>query len=131
MGVLTETMTRLHNEIVSANQSRKAFRDELVRKTDERRSEVSVIRNGFARDLAGAHRAWFGRRPAAHKAEGAEKQLRPAQPARSKEKVEEQPHTVRAPKPAMRSRIARTSPAKPVAHAPRVPKHPVKTRKRS
>ena len=52
MSVLTETMTRLHDEIVSANRSRKAFRGELVRQTEERRSQVSALCTGFARDLA-------------------------------------------------------------------------------
>ena len=54
MSVLTETMTRLHEEIASANRSRKAFRGELVRQTEERRSQVSALCTGFARDLAGA-----------------------------------------------------------------------------
>ena len=39
MGVLTQTMTRLHDEIVSASRSRQALRDELIRQTEERRSQ--------------------------------------------------------------------------------------------
>jgi len=127
MSVLTETMTRLHDEIVSANRSRKAFRGELVRQTEERRSQVSALCTGFARDLAGAHRAWLGRTPlrrspADRKTEGAEQQLRPAQPARAKGRAQQKPHAAHAPKPAVRSRAARVSPAS---------KRPIKAAKRS
>ena len=127
MGVLTQTMTRLHEEIVSANRSRQALRGELIRQTEERRSQVSALCTGFARDLAGAHRAWLGRSPlrrspAAGKTEAAEPQLSPARPARAKGSLKQKPHAARAAKPAVRSRVARMSLAS---------KRPVKAAKRS
>ena len=60
MGVLTVTMTGLRDAIVSSRQVRMALRGDLVRQTDERRTRVSALCAGFARDRAGAHRAWFG-----------------------------------------------------------------------
>jgi hypothetical protein len=60
MGVLTVTMTRLRDEIVSSRRARVALRGELVRQTEERRTWVSAVCAGFARDRAGAQRAWFG-----------------------------------------------------------------------
>ena len=134
MGVLTQTMTRLHEEIVSGNRSRQALRGELMRQTEERRSQVSALCTGFARDLAGAHRAWLERTPsgrsaATRKTEQAEQQSRPAQPTKAKGRAEEKPQVARTPKPAVRMRVARKSPAKPVARAPRAAKHPIKARK--
>jgi hypothetical protein len=127
MSVLTETMTRLHDEIVSADRSRKAFRGELVRQTEERRSQVSALCTGFARDLAGAHRAWLGRSPLRHsplerKTEEAEQQLQPAQQASAKGRAQQKAHAAHATKPAARSRTARVSPAS---------KRPIKAAKRS
>ena len=60
MGVLTVTMTGLRDAIVSSRQARVALRGDLVRQTDELRTRVSTLCAGFARDRAGAHRAWFG-----------------------------------------------------------------------
>jgi hypothetical protein len=60
MGVLTETMMRLRGEIGAWRRERVVLRDNLVRKTDERRTRVSALRAEFTRDRAGAHRAWFG-----------------------------------------------------------------------
>lgn len=60
MGVLTETMTGLRDAIVSSRQVRVALLGDLVRQTGERRTRVSALCAGFARDRAGAHRAWFG-----------------------------------------------------------------------
>jgi hypothetical protein len=37
-----------------------ALLGDLVRQTGERRNRVSALCAGFARDRAGAHRAWFG-----------------------------------------------------------------------
>jgi hypothetical protein len=127
MSVLTESMTRLHNEIVSANQSRKVFRGELVRQTEERRSQVSALCTGFARDLAGAHRAWLGRSPlrrspTERKTEEAEQHLQPVQQASAKGRAQHKPHAAHATKPAVRSRAARVSPAS---------KRPIKAAKRS
>ena len=74
MGMLTSAMTRLRDEIVSSRRARMEFRGELARRGAERRGEVSALCAGFARDRAGAHRAWLGR-PAA------EAKPAPAQPA--------------------------------------------------
>ena len=60
MGVLTVAMTGLRDAIVSSRQARMALLGDLARGTDERRNGVSTLCAGFARDRAGAHRAWFG-----------------------------------------------------------------------
>ena len=60
MDVLTVSMTGLRDAIVSARQARVALLGDLVRQTGERRNRVSTLCAGFARDRAGAHRAWFG-----------------------------------------------------------------------
>ena len=64
MGVLTDATVRLREEMVAWRHMRVALRDDLVRQTDERRSSVSALCAGFARDRAGAQRAWVGRAPA-------------------------------------------------------------------
>jgi hypothetical protein len=58
--VLTVSMTGLRDAIVSARQARVALLGDLVRQNGERRTRVSTLCAGFARDRAGAHRAWFG-----------------------------------------------------------------------
>ena len=60
MGVLTVTMTGLRDAIATSRQARVALLGDLVRQTGERRMGVSTLCAGFARDRAGAHRAWFG-----------------------------------------------------------------------
>ena len=60
MGVLTVSMTGLRDAIVSSRQARVALLGDLVRQNGERRNRVSTLCAGFARDRAGAHRAWFG-----------------------------------------------------------------------
>jgi hypothetical protein len=60
VGILTVTMTGLRDAIVSSRQARVSLRGDLVRQADERRMRVSALCAGFARDRAGAHRAWFG-----------------------------------------------------------------------
>ena len=60
MGVLTDTMVRLRDEILSSRHARVALRGELVCQTGERRTRVTALCHGFARDRAGAHRAWLG-----------------------------------------------------------------------
>ena len=60
MDVLTVSMTGLRDAIVSARQARVALLGDLVRQKGERRNRVSTLCAGFARDRAGAHRAWFG-----------------------------------------------------------------------
>jgi hypothetical protein len=53
-------MTGLRDAIVSSRQARVALLGDLALQTDERRNRVSTLCAGFARDRAGAHRAWFG-----------------------------------------------------------------------
>jgi hypothetical protein len=53
-------MTGLRDAIVSSRQARVALLGDLVRQNGERRNRVSTLCAGFARDRAGAHRAWFG-----------------------------------------------------------------------
>ena len=84
MGVLTVSMTGLRDAILSARQARVALLGDLVRQNGERRNRVSTLCAGFARDRAGAHRAWFG--PLLFEGQTAESN-RPA----AKAPVEEQP----------------------------------------
>ncbi len=58
MGVLTQAMTRLRDEIVSSSHARMALRGALTRQTEERRAQVFDLCAAFARDRAGARRAW-------------------------------------------------------------------------
>lgn len=60
MGVLTEAMMRLQGEIGAWRHERVVMQHDLARQANERRSRVSALRAGFARDCAGARRAWFG-----------------------------------------------------------------------
>src|ERR1035437_7991511 len=60
VGVLTEAAMRLRDEIVASRHARVSLRSDLIRQTDERRTEVSALCAGFACDRAGARRAWFG-----------------------------------------------------------------------
>lgn len=60
MGVLTESMTRLRDEILVLRHGRQTFRTELERSTKAAQFRVSALRRALASDLAGAHRAWFG-----------------------------------------------------------------------
>jgi len=60
MGVLTETMMRLRGEIGAWRHERVVLQRDLARQTEERRTRASALRAVFARDRAGAHRAWFG-----------------------------------------------------------------------
>ena len=58
MATLTESMARLHAEIVFLRIRRQAFRRELARRTRARRDSVSSLRGAFSRDLAGARAVW-------------------------------------------------------------------------
>jgi hypothetical protein len=60
MGVLTEAMMRLRDEIVSASHARSSLREALIRETGKRRAQVSALCAAFAEDRAGARRAWLG-----------------------------------------------------------------------
>jgi hypothetical protein len=53
-------MTGLRDAIASSRQARVALLGDLALQTGERRERVSTLCAGFARDRAGAHRAWFG-----------------------------------------------------------------------
>ena len=60
MGVLTESMTRLRDEILALRDERSIFRSELARSTKLAQLRVSRLRMAIAADLAGARRAWCG-----------------------------------------------------------------------
>jgi hypothetical protein len=72
MGVITESMMRLRGEIGVWRHERAALQDDLIRRTNERRTRVSALRATFVHDLASAHRAWFG--PTLSERRAAEKQ---------------------------------------------------------
>ena len=105
MGVLTDTMTRLRDEIVSSRHVRVALLGDLVRQTSQRCAHVSALCAGFARDRAGAHLAWFG--PAL----SAERLPRRSQPAGAPAEKQAQA----APK----AKPRRRAPAKPSPRARR------------
>src|ERR1035437_5003576 len=65
---------RLRDEIVASRHARVALRGDLVRQTDERRTRVSALCAGFARDRADALRAWCG--PTLAERQTAERQKR-------------------------------------------------------
>ena len=118
MGVLTQTMTKLRNEIVSAKRARQASQEEREQQTADRRSQVSALCTGFARDLAGAHRAWLGRTTAQPTTTGKQRQHRPAELVTATAKATPKRH--RAPKPAVKKRVR---------HVPPVSKRKVKSSK--
>jgi len=89
VGVLTETMMRLRGEIGSWRHVRVALQADLVRQTDERRTRVSALCAGFARDRAGAHRAWFGPTLSERQTAERQQQRRLAEEARAKAQVAE------------------------------------------
>jgi cell division protein FtsN len=94
VGVLTVSMTGLRDAIVSSRQARVALVGDLVRQTGERRGRVSTLCAGFARDRAGAHRAWFG--PLLFEGQTAE---RHQQGAKARAPGEEQPPAAPKPEP--------------------------------
>ena len=116
MGVLTQTMTKLRNEIMSAKHARQASQEEREQQTADRRSQVSALCTGFARDLAGAHRAWLGQTTA--KTTGKQRQHRPAELVSAPAKATPKRHA--APKPAVKKRVR---------HVPPVSKRKVKSSK--
>ena len=60
MGVLTESMTRLRDEIATLRRSRQRFRSELARSRISAQLGVVALRRAWASDLAGARQAWRG-----------------------------------------------------------------------
>ena len=119
MGVLTVTMTGLRDAIVSSRQARVDLLGDLVRQTGERRIRVSALCAGFARDRAGARRAWFG--PALFEGQTAERR----QPA-AKAPAEEQPTARPKAEPPMHmpahKPVAARAAEPPMAPLPRAPK---------
>jgi hypothetical protein len=96
-------MTGLRDAIVSSRQARVALLGDLVRQNGERHNRVSTLCASFARDRAGAHRAWFG--PLLFEGQTAERR-RPA----AKAPAEEQPPRHKpAHKPPVAARAAEPS----------------------
>jgi hypothetical protein len=126
-------MMRLRDEIVSSRHARVVLRGDLIRQTNERCGRVSALCAGFARDRAGAHRAWFG--PMLFEGQMAERppQRKLAEEPRAKAPAQKQPPAV--PKAEPRRRAS----AKPVvtpaarmtaAHSPQGRKPPIKKAKK-
>jgi hypothetical protein len=59
-GVLTESMTRLRDEIVALRHNRQSLRSDLAGSAQEMRKRVAALRLALASDMAGARRAWCG-----------------------------------------------------------------------
>lgn len=96
MAALTESMTRLRDEILELRHNRETFRAELERSTKEAQVQVSALRRVIANDLAGARRAWSGFVPGS--------QATPSQALRRAHEVVLQPpvehrHEARIPPP--------------------------------
>jgi hypothetical protein len=128
MSALSEAMTRLRNEIVSSRHARVALRGDLLRQTDERRRRVSALCAGFARDRAGAHRAWFGSALSERQTAERPPQRGLAEEARAKARVEGQPPAAPPAKP-QRHASAEPVPA-PVARSPKARRPPFKGSKK-
>jgi hypothetical protein len=116
MGVLTESMTRLRDEILVLRHNRQTFRTELERSTKAAQSRVSALRRALASDLAGAHRAWFGSPSGGRPSTGADRPGRVAGVARGAPGVALQP----PPEHHGETRI----PSAPAAPAPAAPPPP-------
>ena len=108
MGALTEATVRLREEMVAWRHVRVALRGDLVRQTGERRTQVSALCAGFARDRAGARRAWFGPTLFGGRTAGKQQQRGPVEAAKAKAQVEQRPPA--APKAEPRRR----EPARPL-----------------
>ena len=126
MGVLTETMMRLRGEIGAWRHERVVLQHDLARQTEERRTRVSALRAVFARDRAGAHRAWFG--PTLYERRAAERQRqRLAEGAKAKAQRDQQPPATAESQPQGHNPIkpvpapAARPPVAPLARAKRPP----------
>jgi hypothetical protein len=133
VGILTESMTQLRDEIVSARHARMALRGDLVRQTNELRTRVSALCAGFARDRAGARRAWFGPALSERRAAEIQPRHRLAEAGRAKAQAEEQPPAApkaephgHEPAPSVPAPVART----PVAPLPSAKTPPLKGSRR-
>ena len=60
MGVLTESMARLRDEILVLRHNRLSLRSGLAESVQAIRGRVAALRLAVANDLAGARRAWRG-----------------------------------------------------------------------
>jgi hypothetical protein len=144
MGVLTEAMMRLQGEIGGLRHARVVMQHDLARQANERRTRVSALRAVFARDCAGAHRAWFGPTLSERRAEERQqqqlaketraevqrghKQQRLAEEAKAKTQREQQspakaksrPQGHNPPKPV--AAPAARPPVAPLAYAHRLPR---------
>ena len=116
MGVLTESMTRLRDEILVLRHNRQTFRTELERSTKAAQFRVCALRRAFASDLAGAHRAWFGSPSGGRPSTGADRPGRMAGVARGAPGVTLRP----SPEPHSETRIP-APPAPPVSSTDKAP----------
>ena len=116
MGRLSKAMTRMRDEIVISRQSRLAFRGELVRQSEERRSRVAALCATFASDRAGAHGAWFGRKSVERPGAVREQQPTLASPAKALVPPAQQPSVT--PEPKARDRVASEPVATPAVRPP-------------
>ena len=91
MGVFTEATRALRDEIVSSRRARAVFGRDLVDLTGERRTRVSALCAGFARDRAGVHRAWFGQALSECRTAEAHRQPTLGETARAENQNEERP----------------------------------------
>ena len=126
MGILTESITQLRDEIVSSRHARMVLRGDLVHQTNELRTRVSALCAGFARDRAGAHSAWFGSTLSERQTAERQQQHRLAIEARATPppaKAEPQRHKAARPVPSPAARP-------PVARLPQAPRASFKRSKK-
>jgi hypothetical protein len=60
MGVLTQSMARLRDEILVLRHNRFSLRSDLAESVQAIREGVAALRLALANDMAGARRAWRG-----------------------------------------------------------------------
>jgi hypothetical protein len=133
VGVLTDTTMRLRKEMVALRHMRVALRSDLVRQTDERRTQVSALCAGFASDRAGAHRAWFGSTLFEGRTAGTQPQRRPVEAAKAKTQMEQQaPATPKVEPPRHEAAKPVSAPVAqpPIALSPRAGRRPFKGSKK-
>lgn len=59
-GALTESMTRVRDEILAWRRNRQSLRSDLAASAQSIRQHVAALRLAMASDRAGARRAWCG-----------------------------------------------------------------------
>jgi len=126
MGALTEAMMRLRGEIGGLRHARVVMQHDLARQANERRRRVSALRAGFARDCAGAHRAWFGPTLSERRAEQRQQQQLAKETRAEVQREQQAPAKAKSrplghnpPKPV--AAPAARPPVAPLAHAHRLP----------